>query len=1145
VEAFTLREKRAMNRSYLVTALRRIVSTRPAAESTDSHLLECYVASREEAAFAALVRRHGGMVWGVCRRVLSDANDADDAFQATFLVLVHKAASLRGRESLASFLQGVAWRLARRVKADAARRQARERRAEAERSADAGEDVMHRDLRQILDEELDRLPEKYRAPLILCYLEGKSYTEAARELGWKDGTVCDRLARAREMLRRQLTRRGLTLSGAALAAPFVEPMTAPAASVAAVLRMATLFALGQSAAGTIPTSVATLAQGILHTMAVAKLKTVGSVVLAVCVFAAGAGWAAHQVLTPKPAETKREEAKPAAKPDPAQQAKTDIYGDPLPPGVLVRMGTVRLRHDHAGMAFSADGKTLISYGWDGWLRYWDVATGKQIRSQQLERTPEEIARFRITAVAPGGARVAVRHEDVIDLYDTAGGAERRRLDLGSNARGNLTFSPDGKRLAAATTDAKGQEIIRLWDVAEDKNRPVLTVKGSSWRGIVFSPDGKRLLSHSSRDGVLHVWDTATGRELRGATIEKVPPVYATDGKTLAVVGGDERTIRLLDASSLAERVALKLPDEKDVICLAFSADGALLAAAGEKAVVVWDVAARKEKHRLADVRIDAMLFAPRGHTLACWGGRGSELRLWDAAAGRRLNDLSGHSSRVVALAVSSDGKVAASGSMYDPMLRLWEVATGKPLRVLKGHGDLIIACALSADGTRVVSSSGEGVLQLWDVATGKELRRFEVEVPPGASPELLGVGTLWLSADGKRLAAIAILSGSDRPASAILHLWDTATGELLAHRPYKIESHVRDRPNGGLASRTEVHAAFTPDGAGVTVRAGKRLAIEETISGHRVALLPENVGRLIVFSPDGRLMAASSFLPKSDPFEDYQVDGFRLIETASGEEIFHIRTGEGPVAFSRDGRSLATVDAEGIHRWDVATGAERFRRPWPEGVSSPSGFSPAFSLAFLPDGHAVVTGMDNGTILVWDLEPRSWPVSKPPSLPDRKELDALWSDLAGDAPTAHRAIHKLTAQAVPFLAERLRPALSVEAKRVEQLLADLDGEAFAAREAAVREVIQLREQIEPALHRALASNPSLETRKRLQSILTEPLPPPSKVTLRTLRTIAVLERFGTPEARQILHKLASGADGARETRTAKAALGRLRVGGHR
>ena len=600
-----------MTRATLGTLLRhlsRLADPSSPTDATDRHLLRRYAAGRDEAAFEALVYRHASLVWGVCRRLLGDGPDAEDAFQAAFLVLVRKAGSLRAHDSLANWLHAVAYRVALKARVTATRRRIHEHQAQPSQMGDPLAAVEGQDLRGVLDEELNRLPDQYRAPLVLCYLQGKTYTEAAKQLGWKDGTVCGRLARARELLRHRLVRRGLALSAAALA----EPVAAPATSVAAVLRTAALFALGESAAGPSPTPAVTLAQDILHTMAVAKLKTVAAVVLAVCVFAAGAGWAAHQVLTPKLAETKREEeAKPAAKPDPIQQAKTDIYGDPLPPGTLARMGTVRLRHEYASAAFSADGKTLISCGPDGWVRSWDVDTGKQVRGQQLGRTPEERERFRFTDLAPGGGMMAARHKDVIYLYDTAGGVERGRFDLGSAERGYLKFSPDGKRLAAETTDAKGQEIIRLWDVAEGENRHVLTVKGSSWRGIIFSPDGKRLLSHSSRDGVLHVWDTATGRELRSATIDNVAPVYATDGKLLAVFDRDERTIRLLDASSLAERAALKLPNDlKDVISLAFSADGALLAAcggstslAGEQAVVVWDVVARKEKSRLTGTGI--------------------------------------------------------------------------------------------------------------------------------------------------------------------------------------------------------------------------------------------------------------------------------------------------------------------------------------------------------------------------------------------------------------------------------------------------------------------------------------------------------------------------------------------------------------
>ncbi len=292
----------------LLRSLRRLSDTSYVTEATDSHLLWCYITRGEEAAFEALLHRHAALVWGVCRRLLGDEHDAEDAFQAAFLVLVRKAGSLRTRESLANWLHAVAYRVALKARVTAMRRRLYEAQAQPPASSDPLAVVEGRDLRLVLDEELDRLPEKYRAPLVLCYLEGKTYAEAARQLGWKDGTVCSRLARARELLRCRLLRRGLTLSGMVLA----EPMGAPATSLAAVLRTAALFALGESAAGTVSTSVATLAQDIVRTMAVGKLKAVAAVVLAGSVFAAGMGWAAHQALLQKPAETARaEQAKPA------------------------------------------------------------------------------------------------------------------------------------------------------------------------------------------------------------------------------------------------------------------------------------------------------------------------------------------------------------------------------------------------------------------------------------------------------------------------------------------------------------------------------------------------------------------------------------------------------------------------------------------------------------------------------------------------------------------------------------------------------------------------------------------------------------------------------------------------------------------
>jgi RNA polymerase sigma factor (sigma-70 family) len=286
---------------------RRLVAAGSSGDSTDRQLLQRFTGQREEAAFAALVQRHGPMVLGVCRRVLHDPHDADDAFQATFLVLARKAGSLAKPEKLANWLYGVACRTAARARAEAARRRVHERQFTATPSAEerpSGAESFH-ELRPVLDEELQRLPDKYRAPLVLCYLEGKTYAEAAQALGWAEGTVSGRLARARELLRGRLTRRGLTLSAGAFP-PALSQSAAPAA-VPPVLadttaKAATLFAAGPAAAsaGVVPAAAAALAEGVLQTMFVTRRKIVVVLALASSLIATGAGlFAYHALATPR------------------------------------------------------------------------------------------------------------------------------------------------------------------------------------------------------------------------------------------------------------------------------------------------------------------------------------------------------------------------------------------------------------------------------------------------------------------------------------------------------------------------------------------------------------------------------------------------------------------------------------------------------------------------------------------------------------------------------------------------------------------------------------------------------------------------------------------------------------------------------
>src|SRR5262249_11352360 len=204
--------------SEVIRHLRSAVLLRDGAGLTDGQLLEGFLSHRDEAALAALVLRPAPMVWGVCRRVLRNEADAEDAFQATFLFLVRKAASIASRELLSNWLYGVAYRTALKARATAARRGARERQVPEMPEPEVAPRGLPHDLQSLLDQELSRLPDKYRVAIVLCDLEGKTRPEAARELGCPEGTVAGRLARARGMLAKRLARHGTVLSGGSLAA---------------------------------------------------------------------------------------------------------------------------------------------------------------------------------------------------------------------------------------------------------------------------------------------------------------------------------------------------------------------------------------------------------------------------------------------------------------------------------------------------------------------------------------------------------------------------------------------------------------------------------------------------------------------------------------------------------------------------------------------------------------------------------------------------------------------------------------------------------------------------------------------------------------------------------------------------------------
>lgn len=243
----------------------------------DGPLLARFVARQDEAAFAVLVERHGGLVHGVCRRVLQNEHDVEDAFQATFLVLARKAHTIGKHQSLASWLYKVAYRIALRARSETARRRTQEQQAIQRPAQTAPADPAVKELGKVVDEEVHRLPEKYRTPILLCYLQGQTNEEAAEQLQCPTGTVKIRLMRARELLRKRLARRGLGFGAATLAALLLESTAGAAAPPGLVA------ATAQAATGGAAAPAAGLAAGALKAMCLTKLKVAAAVLLTVLI----------------------------------------------------------------------------------------------------------------------------------------------------------------------------------------------------------------------------------------------------------------------------------------------------------------------------------------------------------------------------------------------------------------------------------------------------------------------------------------------------------------------------------------------------------------------------------------------------------------------------------------------------------------------------------------------------------------------------------------------------------------------------------------------------------------------------------------------------------------------------------------------
>jgi RNA polymerase sigma factor (sigma-70 family) len=1109
----------------------------PCADLGDAQLLERFLTRREETAFTLLVQRHGPMVLSVCQRVLGNAASAEDAFQATFLVLVQRAASIRNQHSLASWLYGVAQRVAAKARDQATARLQRERRAGQMLRKEPLDELTWHELRTVLDEEIAQLPEKNRTPLLLCYFQGKTHEQAAAELGWPTRSLTSRLARGREMLRRQLLRRGISLSAGALATALCDKTTG--APLGAVLTINTVKAAlgastGRAAAsgGNISANALALAQQVASGGSAMRTKLMLPMVIT-GLAVVGVGLAGYGSMDQRPAAGQEPRPLAVAQVDaPGQNTKpmpqfVDVLGDPLPAGALARLGTPRpgLGPD-ARMALAPDGKTAVTVCMASvrGLQFWDVATGKLLR--RLEGSGQSVC------YSPDGKLVAASFDDLnndrrVCLWDAASGKRLAQLQLAAgHYMCSVAFSPDSTILAvggsqtvanAPNSPCKSTVALWRWDGTSLKPFWQATTDGEApYRGIkalAFAPDGKTLATGCHGNNTINLWNVASGKEIRqfkasGPGVGALS--FSPTGHALAS-GSEDGAVELWDpASGTRHWQRLQVGE---VQALAFAPDGKTLAVGGGHCMsltparngnrpflVLLDATAGNEARRLLSRdSVGSVAFSRDGKVLAAALSVDNTLRFWDGITGQELPWGEGHYCHVFAVAVAEDGQLAATAGDHGQII-VWDLAKAKPQRHLEGHDSSVFATRFLPAGKLLASASYDQTVRLWDLATGNEALRLDAKSKAGY------LNSFAVSPDGKLAAASNHHGGN-------VYVWNLATGQRL---------HTLDHGERGVSC-----LAFSPDGQILAAgefasREGKnRIILWNAWPGTKLReFRGDDHGVVsVAFAPDGRMLAATGSY--SEPLAFWEV--------ASGKKLFGLPCApNGLVAFSPDGKTMAWASRqESICLWEIASKQVRHKFA-----------GRAETLAFSPDGRTLVSGsLGEATALVWDVTGLRLQGQAPAGL-SAEQLGMLWKALASlNAEQAGRAIWSLTTdpkKTIPFLLERMHALSAVDARRIAQWIADLDSQSYKVRAEAEKQLLTLGKRAEPALRETLAGPVSLEVGRRITKVLQT-----LEVADPWLRSMEVLEHIGSVEARQALEQFARDIPNDLYRQEAQAAVLRL------
>ena len=610
------------------------------------------------------------------------------------------------------------------------------------------------------------------------------------------------------------------------------------------------------------------------------------------------------------------------------------------------------RSDVIRVAFCQDQTRIASESADNTVKFWDVSTGKEIRSFK-------ISGVNAVAFSEDGTRIASSSgNSTVVLWDANTGRETNTLKGHSNSISSIAFSPDSARIASASAD----KTVKLWNTKTGQE--ILTLHGNTEnvRCVAFSSDGLRIATGSA-DGTVKLWETTTGLEI---TTFKVPTdavesmTFSPNGRQIASVSNDI-SVKLWDVDTGQE--SLSFNGHADTVwAIAFSPDGARIASASEdKTIKVWNAVTGLESFTLkghTDV-VNCVAFSPDGLRIVS-GSDDDTVKHWDAVTGDETLTIkasteyrtglapTGHiisepMKNILSLAFSPDGTRLVSGS-YDHVVKLWDMTTGQTTHTLEGHTGPVFSVAFSPDGTRIASASLDGSVKLWDADTGQERLTFK-----GHREYVWNVA---FSPDSTRIVSAS---------NTTIKLWNAATGQELLTLDGQTGHGYRYR---GIRS-----VAFSPDGMRIVSgnAVSKEVKVWDVVTGQAIQTLTGHTGAVlsVAYSPDGTRIASAS--------ADRTV---KLWSTNTGDELLTFKGHEHlvpSVVFTPDGTRIVSGSGHKLHLqmgdwiegdypgdlkvWDAETGQEM--------LTLKGHTDPIICLAISADGTRIASTSFDGMIKVW------------------------------------------------------------------------------------------------------------------------------------------------------------------------------------